>query len=66
MPLQTTMGQVDSLLTKVTVKEIPSWTVIDAVYNPDRVERSQLGDAVRLEYEWALKWSLYKSGDTFE
>lgn len=64
--LQAIMGQADSLLTKVTVKD-PSGTVIDAVYNPDRVERSQLGDAVRIEYEWALEnGHSYKSGDTFE
>lgn len=44
---------VDSIITKVLVKDAKG-TVIDAVYNPDNQERSKLGDAVSIEYEWEL------------
>lgn len=61
-----TLSQSDSILTKVTVKD-SAGTVIDAVYNPDRTDRSRLGDAVSIEYEWALEnGHSYKDGDVFE
>lgn len=56
----------ESILTKVTVKD-PKGAVIDAVYNPERVERSKLGDAVTIEYEWSLENGHgYTDGDKFE
>ncbi|MFD1178040.1 collagen binding domain-containing protein [Paenibacillus puldeungensis] len=59
-------GNADSILTKITLKD-KQGTVIDAVYNPERIERSHLGDAVSIEYEWALENGHgYKAGDKFE
>jgi LPXTG-motif cell wall-anchored protein len=56
----------ESILTKVTVKDLKG-TVIDAVYNPQRQERSKLGDVVTLEYEWTLEnGHVYTDGDKFE
>ncbi|MDP4097637.1 SpaA isopeptide-forming pilin-related protein [Paenibacillus sp. P96] len=62
----TSVSETESILTKVTVKDSKG-TVIDAVYNPDRLDRSHLGDAVTIEYEWALEDGHgYKDGDIFE
>lgn len=57
----------DSIITKVVVKDEATGTVIDAVYNPDRLDRSKLGDQVRIEYNWALENGHgYNSGSKFE
>ncbi|MGF7048275.1 LPXTG-motif cell wall-anchored protein [Paenibacillus sp. DS2015] len=55
-----------SILTKVTLTD-NAGTVIDAVYNPDQSDRTKLGSAVRIEYEWKLDNNhSFKDGSTFE
>ncbi|WP_178075929.1 collagen binding domain-containing protein [Paenibacillus oralis] len=57
---------VDSIITRVLVKDAKG-TVIDAVYNPDNQQRSKLGDAVSIEYEWELPDGHgYTDGSKFE
>ncbi|UMV46524.1 Ig-like domain-containing protein [Paenibacillus macerans] len=56
----------DSIIKGVLVKDAKG-TVIDAVYNPANQQRSKLGDAVSIEYEWELPDGHgYTNGSTFE
>lgn len=54
----------DNIITKVTLEDLAG-NVIDAVYEPDRVDTSKLGDKVRIKYDWTLENGHgYTDGDT--